>query len=376
MRYQQSWKATDAVSAESQANLEHTVRAALAHGINHFETARGYGTSEKQLGEVLPGFERDAIIVQTKVAPSEDPEQFERDVRDSLNRLRLPWVDLLALHGVNDARILEWCLRPGGCVDRALSLKAEGVARHIGFSTHAGLAVIIAAIRDGRFDYVNLHYYWALQSNASAVAEAAARDMGVFIISPSDKGGHLYNAPPALLELTSPLSPIVFNDLWCLAHPEVHTISIGARRPSDFMEHLNALRLLDEHCLDIRALIGPIEARLLARLESVLGKAWAHTWAVGLPAWQDMPGGINALEILRLYNMARAYDMLEYGRARYNLLDGAGHWFPGSNAGLASTLDLGSALATSPHAATIPRRLTEAHELLAGTRQKRLQQDE
>lgn len=376
MRFQQSWTASEAITEASQTKVEHTLRTALGHGINHFETARGYGTSEKQVGEVLPRFTRQAIIVQTKVAPTRNPDQFERDVRDSLKRLRLPWVDLLALHGVNDEQVLDWSIRPGGCLDRALALKEQGLARHIGLSTHAPLEVITTAIRDGRFDYINLHYYWAFQNNARAVAEAAARDMGVFIISPSDKGGQLYNPPPKLLELTAPLSPMVFNDLWCLSHPGVHTISIGAQRASDFDEHLTAVKLLEEHCRDIRSLIAPIEAKLQHRLEDVLGKSWANTWSSGLPAWQEMPGQINAREILRLYNMARAYDMMEYARSRYNLLDGAGHWFPGRNASLASSIDFTEALKASPHAAVIPDCLAEAHRLLAGAKQQRLQRDE
>src|SRR5271170_4354909 len=71
MRYQFKWQ--DAPLAEipaaNQANLEATIHRALALGINHIETARGYGTSEMQLGRVLPELPRDKIIVQTKVAP-------------------------------------------------------------------------------------------------------------------------------------------------------------------------------------------------------------------------------------------------------------------------------------------------------------------
>ena len=54
---------------DNQANLEATIHRALELGINHIETARGYGTSEMQLGRVLPKLPRDKIIVQTKVAP-------------------------------------------------------------------------------------------------------------------------------------------------------------------------------------------------------------------------------------------------------------------------------------------------------------------
>ncbi len=209
MRFQQSWTAAADVSNESQANVQAIIERALDVGITHIETARGYGTSEKQLGQVLPKLPRDKIIVQTKVAPIADTKQFERDVLDSLGRLGLPWVDLLALHGVNNDEVLDWALRPGGCLERALKLKADGRARFIGLSSHAPVDTLITAIQDGRFDYVNLHYYWAFQSNARAVSQAAARDMGVLIISPSDKGGHLYRPPAKLVELTAPFSP------WC-----------------------------------------------------------------------------------------------------------------------------------------------------------------
>ena len=48
------------------------VRRAVALGINHVETARGYGSSERQLGLVLPTLPREKLIVQTKVAPEAD----------------------------------------------------------------------------------------------------------------------------------------------------------------------------------------------------------------------------------------------------------------------------------------------------------------
>ena len=39
--------------------------------MNHIETARGYGSSEYQLGFILPSFPRDEIMVQTKIGPKE-----------------------------------------------------------------------------------------------------------------------------------------------------------------------------------------------------------------------------------------------------------------------------------------------------------------
>lgn len=89
MRYQQSWKDADPVTDESQRNLEATIRRSVELGIQHIETARGYGTSEYQLGKILPTFDRDKIIVQTKVAPMETPEKFLETFNHSMGLLKL-----------------------------------------------------------------------------------------------------------------------------------------------------------------------------------------------------------------------------------------------------------------------------------------------
>ena len=95
----------------------------------------------------------------------------------------------------------------------AQKLQAQGKVRFIGFSTHAPTDIILQAIETNLFDYVNLHWYYINQINWEAVTAAKRHDMGVFIISPSDKGGMLYKPPQKLVELCSPLSPMVFNDL-------------------------------------------------------------------------------------------------------------------------------------------------------------------
>jgi len=103
MRYQYKWQDGDpkAIPRDNQENLEATVRRAFELGINHFETARGYGSSEMQLGYILPTLPRDQIIVQTKIAPQKNPEHILKTFQTSLKYLQLEYVDLLALHGIN-----------------------------------------------------------------------------------------------------------------------------------------------------------------------------------------------------------------------------------------------------------------------------------
>lgn len=372
MRYQYKWQDVPQwqIPRDNQKNLEATIRRAVELGINHIETARGYGSSEMQLGRILPKFPREELIVQTKVGPVADPKEFQRDFETSLRNLRLDYVDLLGIHGINNVESLNYTIRPGGCLEVAKKLQAQGKVRFIGFSTHGSTDIIIQTINTNQFDYVNLHWYYINQVNWAAIEAANSQDMGVFIISPSDKGGMLYKPPQKLINLCTPLSPMVFNDLFCLSHPQVHTLSLGAAKPQDFDEHLKTLDLLE----NASEILSPILTRLEKEAIATLGEDWVKTWHLNLPTFEETPDEINIPVILWLRNLAIAYDLLDYAKMRYNLLGNASHWFPGNKAEEVDKLDLRQCLSRSPHADKIPRLLAQAHQMLAGEAVQRLSQ--
>lgn len=377
MRYQYKWQDVPEreIPSDNQANLEATIRRSLELGIYHIETARGYGTSELQLSKILPLLPREKLIVQTKVAPVASAKEFQHTVERSLMNLKLDYIDLLGLHGINTPELLNYSTRSGGCLEVARKLQEQGKVRYIGFSTHGSTDLILQAIDTNQFDYVNLHWYYIFQANWAAIEAASQRDMGIFIISPSDKGGRLYNPPQKLVELCQPLSPMVFNDLFCLSQPLgrrplVHTLSIGAARPQDFDEHMKTLDLLDR----ADDVLPPILQRLEQAAIDALGEEWVRTWHVGLPHYSQTPGNVNIPAILWLRNLALAYDLVDYAKGRYNMLTNAGHWFPGANAAKIDRLNLRQCLGNSPHANKIPALLKDAHRLLAGEAVKRLSQ--
>lgn len=57
----------DKIPDENQRNLEATIRRSLEVGINHIETARMYGTSEMQLGAILPKLPREKLLCKLRL---------------------------------------------------------------------------------------------------------------------------------------------------------------------------------------------------------------------------------------------------------------------------------------------------------------------
>jgi len=332
MRFQKSWDQLDFadISNEEQNKVENILNLASKYGLSHVETAKYYGTSELQLGMGFENTKKIPNIIQTKIPPNSDPKIFERDVMTSIEKLKVKKIDLLAIHGINTDEHLHQAIRDGGCIDILRSLQKLNLIGSIGFSTHGKSLLIEKAISTNLFDYVNLHWYFINQENTRVINLANKHDLGVFIISPTDKGGHLHTPSIKMLELCSPLHPIVFNDLFCLRNKNVHTLSVGISREADFDLHIEAVSLLSESEHYIPKIINKL------RHESIntLGLEWHQNWNRNLPTWEYTPGNINIPVLLWLSNLIDWLDMEGFARSRYQLLGNGSHWFPGCNANL------------------------------------------
>lgn len=348
----------------SAENVTEVVRKAVDAGINHLETAQGYGNSEALLGQALhrEGIERSRVVITTKVPPTPDAPSTAQAIQRSLRQLKVEYLDCLAIHGINTQEHLDWVCIPDGCMAAVREAIATGTVRHVGFSTHAPLDIILKAIQTGFFEFVNLHYTLFFQRNAAAVELAHQHDMGVFIISPADKGGLLYTPPETLVRLCAPYAPLDINYRFLLSDRRVTTLSVGPAVPSELD---GPLALADR--------IEPLtdqERRILTRLEhhqrDVLGGDRCAQCYECLPC----PESINIPEVLRLRNLAVAYDMEAFGRYRYGMFENAGHWFPGQKGNRCT--DCGDCLPRCPEQLAIPDLLRDTHQRLNGASRRRL----
>ena len=240
--------------------------------------------------------------------------------------------------------------RSGGPVEELLKMKQEGIIGDLGFSTHAPLEVFIDAIATDLFSFVNLHYYYFMQRNLGAVEYAAAKGLGVFIISPNDKGGKLYEPSKKLAKLCAPLTPIQFNARWCLANQNIHTLSFGLSEPSHIEEMMGIFPFTIPLSL--------ADQKITQRMNEAQLKDPSSAWH-GFE-FADDPSGINIPEILRMHRMWKCYDQTSFGEMRYNMFDENCEWFWGRFATpeAISEVDTSSTIAS----VDIAKYLNEAHE--------------
>ena len=352
----------------SESDAQQTIEQAVAQGINHLETARGYGKSEQYLGLTLPKLSvpREQLIVTTKLSPTPDAAQMRQWIEQSLERLQLDYLDCLAIHGLNTWEHFAWVKNPKGCMKAVTEAKEEGKIRHVGFSTHGFLELILAAIDTDLFEFVNLHYTYFFQRHQQAVERAYQKDLGIFIISPADKGGRLYTPPQTLAQLCAPFSPLELNYRFLLGDRRVTTLSIGSANP----EELAAPLKVGDRSDTLTASETAALARLEAHSKQALGTERCSQCYECLPC----PEAINIPEVLRLRNLAVAYDMHDFGQYRYRMFENAGHWFPGNKGSRCTSC--GDCLPRCPEQLDIPALLADTHQRLNGPPRRRLWSNE
>lgn len=369
MRFQQSWNRSgepvtkiEQVEQACQDNLVDILKHAINTGVNHIETAQGYGCSEMQMGYAFEKLfkekfcKREDLIIQTKHGVNLDMtiKSFKNKIITQLQRLKIKYVDLFSVHGLNNEDGLKALFdndpEKGNLITALHELKAEGKIRHIGFSTHGSADLIQKAIETDAFAYLNLHHHFVGSYTASGDSDgkrhgnyanvelARSKDMGVFIISPYDKGGRVYAPSVKLRELTLPeFEPMSYGSLWLWQYhlhqkgagsePMIHTIVCGAARPSDLDQPVVAsfqmIQDSPEAGQELLAKTVRVSDRLKQRMVDANpgGKPWIDTWHMGLPNWSKAKYGTQHGNMVWLYTIIHAYGLLDYAKERYSSLE-------------------------------------------------------
>ena len=209
------------------------VKAAYESGVKMFDTAHSYmnGRNEEMLGNFFTTVPRDSFIIATKAGPAGIDRQTGKPTKEttaenflskfeiSLSRLKMSYVDILYMHGIDSIDVL----RHREIVNAMLDLKKKGKVRFIGVSTHRNEPVIIKAMaEDGIWDVVltayNFKQTYRDEMN-SALQKAADAGMGVVAMK-TLAGGYLDKEKNKPVNTQAALK-------WALANPNVHTTIPG-----------------------------------------------------------------------------------------------------------------------------------------------------
>jgi uncharacterized protein len=124
------------------------VQRALELGVNYLDSARGYGDSEIKVGIALKG-QREKAFISTKTGARTRDKAWQ-EINESLERLRVDYVDNIHLHGLREGEDLEMRLGPGGALEALIQAREQGLTRHIGCTSHTS-ACLLQALK--RFDF-------------------------------------------------------------------------------------------------------------------------------------------------------------------------------------------------------------------------------
>lgn len=262
-----------------------TVRTAIESGINFIDTAAYYGRgmSEVLLGQVLPDYPRESIVISTKLgryAPRHfdfSAKRVAESIDVSLERMRLEYLDMVFCHDIEYGDVDQVIEETLPALRRQIE---KGKVRYAGVSGYP-MKNFQRVIPTGLVDCCITYNHYTLQNDMALQLLPLAQQHGVGLI----------NAAPfsARLLTTLPLPP------WHKATPEVRSVAAAAAKHctdrGTCIEKL-ALQFSIRHSGFASCLIGsaipeeipkwlqwasePVDEGLLAEVQAIL--APIHNW--------------------------------------------------------------------------------------------------
>lgn len=236
------------------AEIETVIRTAIAHGINFFDLCAGGASVYAPFGRAIEGV-RDRIYFQLHFGAvynekgeygwSRDLAEVKDTFARELDALRTDYVDFGFFHCVDEESDWE-DIRTSGIFDYLTELRASGIVRHIGFSSHTpsvanrlldtGLADMMMFSVNPAYDLERGDEYGigTTQERAALFRRCEAEGVGISVMKPFH-GGRL------LSEKTSPFGCALTKDQclqYVLDRPAVLSAVPGVRGMADLNELL------------------------------------------------------------------------------------------------------------------------------------------
>ncbi|MFX0055772.1 MAG: aldo/keto reductase [Promethearchaeota archaeon] len=140
-----------ALSNATQSEADGTFALLQEYGVNHIDTAPMYGNSEKVIGPWLAEHRKD-FFVATKSRRRSRQGALD-DLKRSLERLRIDYVDLWQMHALTNPAGWEKVMGPGGALEAFVEARDEGLVRYLGVTAHGDTAPAMHKRSLDHFDF-------------------------------------------------------------------------------------------------------------------------------------------------------------------------------------------------------------------------------
>ncbi|MCB1122131.1 MAG: aldo/keto reductase [Verrucomicrobiae bacterium] len=117
-----------------QAIADETLDILFRYGVNHIDTAPGYGDSELRIGPWMKKYRSDFFLA-TKTDQRTYREAREQ-IHKSLDRLQTDHVDLLQFHALFHPDEWDTVMGEGGALEAALEAREAGLVKYLGVTGH------------------------------------------------------------------------------------------------------------------------------------------------------------------------------------------------------------------------------------------------
>ena len=128
----------------SEEEIEAIIKEAIKRGINFFDLCAGNHKVYKPFGKAIKGI-REKVHFQLHFGAvykadgeygwSRDLSKIKSTIKEELKLLNTDYIDYGFLHCIDDFNDLE-DVKKNGIIDYLIELKAKGVVKHLGFSSH------------------------------------------------------------------------------------------------------------------------------------------------------------------------------------------------------------------------------------------------
>lgn len=314
---------------DKTVDLERSVpmlRRGIDLGINYIDSAWGYinRTCEIAVGAAIKGYDRSKLYLATKIPVGSAEEGTAGVWREKLEillrRYDTSYIDFIQFHGLRWQIFEEVISKPGMALEEARKAQAEGLVRHVCFSSHDSEDNIIKLVETGEFAGMLVQYNYLDRHNEPAIEVAGKAGMGVVIMGPVAGGrlavpGGVLKDEEGMLEVSTPEVALryVWNNPWV-------TVALSGMNTMEMIEEnaAAASRLGDLDENEKKAVIQLVEKN----------QKLADLYCTGCGYCMPCPNGVNIPENFRFMNWFRVWGLEEQAREYYGRMSEEGFFAP------------------------------------------------